>query len=175
MATRSFFIQSPEDARRHMNLLASGLKKVALAGAVGGAGCTALAVFLTNVLIIRGTQANPAPGSQETSTITVVAWSLAIAMLLFSGLYYLSGWAIEKQKPWSRYAASGTFLLKILLCVWIGRGSVAAMIVFLLIATGDFYGLWVLLSKVTGSLFSSSPISSSDTTQAPAKPANLVT
>jgi hypothetical protein len=57
-----------------------------------------------------------------------------------------------------------------LLCVWLGRGAVGAMIVFLLIAAWDFYGLWVLLSKETGQLFSSR-----ETSQVSVKPANLVT
>lgn len=166
MATRSFFIQSPEDARRHITLLASGLKKVAIAASVGGIGCTALAVLVTHFLVLRGTQSNPTPGFQETSAITLVAWSLAVGMLLFSGLYFVSGWALEKQKLWARYVAAGTFLLKILVCVWLGRGSVAAMIVFLLIASGDLYGLWVLLSKETGQLLQAEPAAD--------KPTNLV-
>jgi hypothetical protein len=44
------------------------------------------------------------------------------------------------------------------------------MIVFLLVSGWDVYGLWVLLSKETGELFSSSQVS-----QASVKPANLVT
>ena len=59
---------------------------------------------------------------------------------------------------------------KVLLCVWLGRGAVVAMIVFLLVAAWDFYGLWVLLSKETGQLFSSR-----ETSQVGVKPANLVT
>lgn len=167
MATRSFFIQRPEDARRHMDLLAKGLKKVALAGWVGGAGCTALAVMVTHFLVNRGPQNNPVPGFQETSGITFVTWFMAIGLLLFSSLYFVCGWALGKQKKWARYASAATFLSKILLCVWLGRGTVAAMIVFLLIASWDFYGLWVLLSKETAQVFQPA--------QAATKPANLVT
>jgi hypothetical protein len=44
------------------------------------------------------------------------------------------------------------------------------MIVFLVVAAWDLYGLWVLLSKETGELFTSPAPS-----QATSKPANLVT
>ena len=166
MATSSFFIQSPENARRHINLLATGLKKVAIAGCVGGVACTALAVLLIHFLVIRGTPANPVPGFKEMSGIVLVAWVMAVGMLLFSSLYYVCGWALSKQKPWARYAAAGTFLLKILLCVWLGRNSIAAMVLVLMIAGWDFYGLWVLLSKETAQLLHLAPTD--------ARPANLV-
>ena len=72
---------------------------------------------------------------------------MASALLVFSSLYYVSGWGLDHQKNWARYFATGTLLAKVLLCVWLGRSSLAAMILFLLIASWDFYGLWVLLSK----------------------------
>jgi hypothetical protein len=51
-----------------------------------------------------------------------------------------------------------------------GRGSLRAMAVFIGISGWDFYGLWVLLAKETGQLFSSPQAN-----QIAAKPANLVT
>jgi hypothetical protein len=95
---------------------------------------------------------------------------MAIALLIFSSLYFVSGWGLSCQKMWARYAAAGTFVAKVLLCMWLGRATISAMIVFLLIASWDLYGLWVLLARETGQLFSS-PQSS----QASIKPANLVT
>jgi hypothetical protein len=179
MARGSFFIQNQDAAQRHVALLAKGLKKVAIAGWVGGAGCTALAALVSHFLVTGSTASNSIPGARETSSITLVTWFLALTLLFFSSLYYLSGWSLERQKSWSRYLAAGTFLAKVLLCAWLGRGSFSAMFVFLLIASWDFYGLWVLLSKQTGQFFSS-PLSSSktsapDASQAPVKPANLVT
>jgi hypothetical protein len=169
MATGSFFIQNSEDALRHVNLLAKGLKKVALAGLVGGIGCGVMAVLLGHFLMAP-TQSNPVPGFHELSGITFVASFMSLALLVFSGLYYLAGWGLSQQKAWARYTAAATFVAKVLLCVWLGRGAVGAMIVFLLIAAWDFYGLWVLLSKETGQLFSSR-----ETSQVSVKPANLVT
>ena len=58
--------------------------------------------------------------------------------------------------------AAAMFLAKVLLCVWLGRGSIGAMIVFLIVAAWDIYGLWVLLAKESGQLFSSSQGTSSD-------------
>jgi hypothetical protein len=167
----SFLIQRREDALRHVNLLAKGLKKVALVGVVGGAGCGVMAVLLGHFLTTPASpQANPVPGFLELSGITFVATFMAIALLLFSSLYFISGWGLAKQKGWARYTAAATFMAKVLLCVWLGRASVQTMIVFLLIASLDFYGLWVLLSKETGQLFSSL-----DPSQSSVKPANLVT
>jgi hypothetical protein len=156
MASSSFFIQRQEDALRHVNLLAKGLKKVALAGWVGGAGCSALALMLTHFLVPAGPASNPVPGSHEISGVTFVTWFMATALIVFSSLYYVTGWALARQKQWARYAGAATFLSKILLCVWLGRGSVGAMAVFLLISVWDMYGLWVLLAKETGQLFASS-------------------
>lgn len=174
MASRSFFIQRHEDAVRHVDQLAKGLKKIAIAGWVAGAGCTVLALLVSHFIVTRGPQPNPVPGFQEISGITLVTWFMAIALLAFSTLYFISSWGLVRRKPWSRHAAAGTFLLKVILCVWLGRGTLAAMVVFLGIASCDLYGLWVLLSQETGQLFRS-PVQSSETTQAPAKPANLVT
>lgn len=157
MASRSFFIQTPDDARRHLDVVAKGLKKLGLAGWIGGGGCALLALLVTHYFGIHPAQADPASGPQAISGITLVTWFLAIAMLLFSTLYYVGGWALEKQKGWARYTAAATFLFKILLCVWIGRSSLASIIIFLMIASWDFYGLWVLLSKETGLLFQPAP------------------
>src|SRR5580700_1471876 len=154
MAGSSFFIQNSEDALRHVHLLAKGLKKVALAGLVGGLGCGVMAVLLSHFLATP-TQSNAVPGFHELSGITFVASFMSIALLVFSGLYFLAGWGLSQQKGWARYTAAATFVAKVLLCVWLGRGAVGAMIVFLLVAAWDFYGLWVLLSKETGQLFSS--------------------
>jgi hypothetical protein len=170
MASSSFFIQSSEDALRHVNLLAKGLKKVAIPGLVGGAGCGVMAVALGHVLVTPSPSSNALPGFHELSGITFVASFMAIALLLFSSLYFIAGWGLSHQKAWARYTAAATFIAKVVLCVWLGRGSVVAMIVFLLIAGLDLYGLWVLLSAVTGQLFSSP-----QARQANVKPANLVT
>jgi hypothetical protein len=167
----SFLIHRREDALRHLNLLAKGLRKVALVGVVGGAGCGVMAAFLGHFLVAPSSpQANAVPGFQELSGITFVAAFMATALLLFSGLYFISGWGLARQLGWARYTAAATFVAKVLLCVWLGRASVGAMIVFLLVAVLDFYGLWVLLSKETGQLFSSI-----DPSQPSVKPANLVT
>jgi hypothetical protein len=170
MARGSFFVQTPENALRHVNVLAKGLKKIAVAGWVGGTGCAVLAVFLSRFLVPPHARGNTLPGFQEMSGISLVTWFMALAMLLFSSLYFISGWGLSHQKPWARYTAAGTFVLKVILCVWLGRGSFAAMIVFLLVAGWDIYGLWVLLARETGHLFGSTPIS-----EASVKPANLVT
>jgi len=177
MAGRSFFIQHPEDAVRHVGTLAKGLKKVAVAGWIAGAGCTMLALLVSH--FIMAPSRLPKPGSQEITGVTLVAWFLALSLLLFSTLYFVAGWGLAGRKPWARNVAGGTFLLKVLLCAWLGRGSLAGMLVFLSIAGCDLYGLWVLLSNETGRLFQSpapsSEAQSSETSQAPAKPANLVT
>jgi ABC-type multidrug transport system permease subunit len=170
MASRSFFIQSSEDAQRHIALLAKGLKTVAKIALVGGAGCGVLAILLSHFLVTPHPQPNAVPGVQELSGIAFVAWFMATTMLLFACLYFVSGWGLSHRKPWARYTAAATFVAKVLLCVWLGRGSAGAMIVFLVIASGDFYGLWVLLSKETEQF-----LSSPKATQASIKPANLVT
>jgi hypothetical protein len=155
MTSGSLFIQRPESALRHVNLLAKGLRKVAIAGWVGGVGCTLLAIFVTHNFGIRNPQGSTLPGYREVDGITAVTWFMAAALLFFSTLYFIGGWGLARQKAWARYFAAATFLLKFLLCVWIGRASVPSMIIFLLIAAWDIYGLWVLLSKETGLLFSS--------------------
>jgi len=175
MATGSFsvkapFVQTREDALRHVTLLTKGLKKVAWAGLVGGSGCGVLAWLLGQFLVSPTPQPNAIPGARELSGISFVAWFMSIALLAFSILYFIAGWGLSRQKSWARYVAALVFLSKVLLCVWLGRGSIGAMIVFLFVASWDIYGLWVLLSKETGQLFSSSPAS-----QANHKPANLVT
>jgi hypothetical protein len=148
---KSPFVRTREDALRHVNLLGRGLKKVAWAGLIGGLCCGVLAVLEAHFLTSPSPQPNAILGAPELSGISFIAWFMAIALLVFSILYYTAGW-----------------------CVWLGRGSIAAMAVFLLVASWDFYGLWVLLSKETGQLFAS-PNASSNTTHASGKPANLVT
>ena len=130
------------------------LKKVALAGLVGGPAVGYWRYFWA-IFWCRPAQSNAVPGSRELSGISFVAWFMTIALLVFSALYFIAGWGLSQQKPWARYTAAATFISKVLLCVWLGRGSMGAMIVFLLVAAWDFYGLWVLLSKETGQLFSS--------------------
>jgi len=150
MASRSFFIQRPEDARRHVALLAKGLQKVAMVGFVAGIGCGAIALLLTRVLAAPHLQPNPTPGFREVAGMIFVTWFMTIALLVFSALYFVAGWGLSHQKDWARYTAAGTFLLKVLLCIWLGRGTATAMVVFLVIASWDLYGLWVLLSRETG-------------------------
>ena len=170
MASRSFFIQRPEDALRHVNMLAKGLKKAAIVGWAVGAVFTAIAIFLGHFLKPPTPNPRAIPGFREMSEITFVAWFMAIALLVFSSLYFISGRGLSQQKDWGRYVGTATFALKMLLCLWLGRASVPAMIVFLGIASWDFYGLWVLLAKETGQLLSL-PEASQDSV----KPANLVT
>lgn len=167
MASSSFFVQTPENALRHVNLLAKGLKKVAIAGLIGGAACGVMAVMLSHLLMIQP-QPNPVPGFHETAGVTFVATFLATGLIVFSGLYFLAGWGLSHRKSWARYTAAATFLAKLLLCVWLGRGSLGTMVLFLMVAGWDIYGLWVLLSKETGQLFASPQ-------SLPAEPANLVT
>jgi len=170
MAGRTFFLQHPDDARRHVDLLARGLKKIAYLGWTAGAGCAALAYLVGHFMVTRSTEPNSLPGFQEISGITFVTLFMAIALLAYSTLYFVSGRGLAQQKPWARYLASGTFLTKVLLCVWLGRGSIRAMVVFLVIAVWDFYGLWVLLSSAAGQLFAAP-----ESAQAGVKPANLAT
>ena len=155
----SFFVQTPEDARRHVNLLATSLKKVAFAGLIGGAGCGALAVLLGHFLVPPSVQSTAIPGTRELSGISFVTWFMTFGLLGFSALYFISGWGLSQQKHWARYTAAGTFIFKVLLCVWLGRGSIGAMVVFLMVAGWDVYGLWVLLSKGTAEVFSSPKVS----------------
>jgi hypothetical protein len=170
MAGLSFFIRSPEDAQHHLTQLLKILKSVAIGALVGGAGCGVMALLLGLVLAGPSAKSSAVPGPQLLSGISFIAWFIAAAMVLFSGLYFVAGWGLSHRKPWARYTAAAIFLAKLLLCVWLGRVSVGTMIVFLSIAGLDFYGLWVLLSKETEQL-----LSSPKTTQASIKPANLVT
>jgi hypothetical protein len=163
MAGSSFFVQTPEAALRHVNLLAKGLKKVAWAGLAGGVGCSALAALVSHLLVTSSPQPITTPGFREMSGITFVTWFMALALLGFSTLYLIAGWGLSNQNPWARYMAAAVFLAKVLLCVWLGRGSLGAMIVFLTVAVWDIYGLWVLLAKESGQLFTSSPGTSSET------------
>jgi len=164
------FVQNREDARRHLDLLVKGLRKVAWAGLAGGAGCGVLAILVAHFLVTPGPQSSAIPGARELSGISFVAWFMTLALLAFSTLYLIAARGLSRQKPWARYMAAAVFLAKVLLCVWLGRGSIGAMIVFLVVAAWDLYGLWVLLSKETGELFTSPAPS-----QATVKPANLVT
>lgn len=173
MVARSFFIQRPEDAARHINTLATGLRKFAISGWISGAACTALALFVSRYFTGFMVRAGAASGSHQMSGIAVIAWAMAIALLGFSTLYFIAGWGLAQRKPWSRYTAAGTFLLKTLLCIWVGLSSPAAMIIFLLLAAWDLYGLWVLMSKETGQLLT--PSRATPTSVEPVNPANLAT
>lgn len=173
MDARSLFIQHPEDAARHVNTLATGLRKFAISGWISGAACTALALFVSHYFTGFMVRSGAAFGSHEMSGIAVIAWAMAIALLVFSTLYFVAGWGLAQKKPWSRYAAAGTFLLKTLLCIWVGLSSPAAMVIFLLLAGWDLYGLWVLMAKETGQLLSPAPPTPASVK--PVKPANLAT
>lgn len=173
MDARSIFIQRPEDAARHINTLAAGLRRFAISGWISGAACMALALFVSHYLTGFMVTPGAAPGSRPPSGITFLAWAMAIALLVFSTLYFIAGWGLAQKKPWSRYAAAGIFLLKTLLCIWVGLSSAAAMIVFLLLAGWDMYGLWVLMAKETGQLLSA-PATARASVK-PVKPANLAT
>ncbi|MGA2882182.1 MAG: hypothetical protein ABSG13_24790 [Bryobacteraceae bacterium] len=174
MARGSFFVQTQEDALRHVNLLAKGLEKVAIAGMIGGAACGVMAVLLGRLLVTEP-QSNTVPGFHEISGVTFVAAFMATGLIVFSGLYFLAGWGLSHRRSWARDTAAATFLAKLLLCVWLGRSSLGAMVLFLMVAAWDIYGLWVLLSKETGQLFTSSQTSSPQISQSSDKPANLVT
>ncbi len=170
MGSGSFFINSHQDAVRHVATLAKGLRKGSIASLISGTGCSAVAVILSRVLLVTSKPATSTPGVQETSGVVFVAWFLALALIAYSVLYFISGWGLGHQKAWGRYVGALTFLSKVLLCVWLGRSSLAAMVIFLVVAAWDIYGLWVLLSKQTGQLFSSPEAS-----HVSVKPANLVT
>lgn len=172
MDARSLFIQRPEDAARHVNALATGLRKFAISGWISGAACTAMALFISHYF--TGLITRPgAAGSREANPMAFLAWAVAIALLGFSTLYFVAGWGLAQKKPWSRYAAAGTFLLKTLLCIWVGLSSPAAMVIFLLLAGWDLYGLWVLMSKEAGQLLASP--SAAPASVKPVNPANLAT
>ena len=156
---QTHLIQTHEDALRHIDLLTKGLKKLAWAGLAGGTGCGVLALLVGHFLAPHNAQSAAIPGTRELTGVLLVAWFMATALLGFSILYLIAAWGLSHQKSWARYAAAGVFLAKVLLCVWLGRGSIAAMMVFLLFASWDLYGLWVLLSKQTGHLFTSSQVS----------------
>lgn len=174
MDTRSFFVRRPEDALRHLKLLSDGLNKLALAGWITGGCCTLLAL-LVNHFLSPTPLPNAPPGSQEMSGIVRIIWFMAIAMLVFSSLYFIAGRGLAERKNWARNTGAATFLLKVLLCVWLGRGTPGAMLVFLTLCTWDLYGLWVLMAKETGLLFTATATTAGDAEHTSAKPANLVT
>jgi hypothetical protein len=153
MDSHNFFIHTPENALRHVDMLANGLAKVAILGWCGAAACSALAIFFHRLLAPSSLQTNAAPGWQQTSDVSLNAWFLAIGLFLFSSLYFVTARGLRQKKPWARYMGAAAFLLKILLCLWLGRSSVVAIVFFLSVASWDFYGLWVLLAKETGQLF----------------------
>jgi len=155
MAGGSFFIQRPEAAVRHLEILTQGLKKVALAGFVSGGGCVVLALLVGRSLGAYNVHASDNPGGMAISGMSLVIWFMALALIVFSSLYLIVSWGLARRTTWSRHAASIVFVLKVLLCVWLGRTSPGVMFIFLLISTFDLYGLWVLLSKETGQLFAS--------------------
>jgi len=167
---RSLFVQSPDDALRHVNLLAKGLKQAAIAGSAGAAACGALGFMLNRFTLVHQSGSSVVLPVHEISRIVLAAWTLAIAMLVFSTLYFIAGWGLSRQKEWSRFAAAATFLLKIVLCGWFGHTSLRAALFFLLIAAWDIYGLWVLLAKETGQL-----LISPEPGRTAVKPANLAT
>jgi hypothetical protein len=155
MDSGSFFIQTPGDARRHVEQLTNGLKKVAFVSLVGGLSCSALAIFFSRFLAPAGPQPRAGSGLNQNSGVAFAAWCIAIALLAMAGLYLVASWGLGRRKSWARYTAAATFSVKVLLCLWLGRAGVGAMIMFLFLASWDFYGLWVLLAKETGQLFAS--------------------
>jgi len=155
MVSGSFFIQRREDAVRHLQILSQGLKKVAQAGLVSGAGCVVLALLVGRSLGAYNVHAEDNPGGLAVSGMSLVIWLMAIALIGFSALYLIAGWGLSRRTKWARYTASIVFILKVLLCLWLGRTSLGVMFIFLLISTFDLYGLWVLLSKETEQLFTS--------------------
>jgi hypothetical protein len=178
MAASTFFLQRPrlhpDDARRHLGLLVRGLKNIAYVGWSSAAGCTFLALLIGRFLFTRPTQPGTVSDFQGLSAIVFVAWFMAIAMLVFSTLYFVSGFGLARQKTWAHYMASVTFMTKILLCLALGRISIRAMLVFLVISSWDFYGLWVSLSAPVAQLFSRQVEGIPESTQAEAKPVNLI-
>jgi hypothetical protein len=166
MDSPEFFIYRPEAARRHLDLLVKALRQVAIVGWVGGAVYTILALLVSRFLGFSSFHPDNAPGSMALSGITMTTWSIAIALLLFSTLYHIAGRGLAEQQSWARYLAAITFLVKVLLCVWLGHHSVIGMIIFLGIAGLDFYGLWVLMSAETARLFVSAGEGPGQTNQA---------
>jgi hypothetical protein len=155
MDSSTFFIQRPETARRHLDLLVKALRQVAIVGWIGGAVYTIMALLVIRFLGFTSFHPSSMPGSRELSGMTFIASSIAIGLLLFSTLYYVASRGLAQQKVWARYLAAITFLIKALICVWLGRHSILGMVIFLGIGALDFYGLWVLLSAETARLFNS--------------------
>jgi hypothetical protein len=155
MDSSAFFIQRPQTARRHLDLLVKALRQIAIVGWIGGGAYTLLALFVSRFLGLNSFHPDGKPGSMELSGMTFITWFIAIGLLLFSTLYYVAGRGLSQQKAWARYLAAITFLIKALICVWLGRHSILGMVIFLGIAALDFYGLWVLLSNETARLFTS--------------------
>jgi hypothetical protein len=164
MAQGSFFVQSREDALRHLNLLTQGLKRLAIPGLISGLGCGLMGLLLRRFLTFSPS------GASGDGGFTSIAWFLATVLVVVSIIYLILAWALARHNRWARYAAASTFALKILLCVWLGLASFSTLLILLLFSSIDVYGLWVLLSQETGLLFSSPEAS-----QASGKPANLVT
>jgi hypothetical protein len=164
MTSGSFLVQTPlfiqrrEDAVRHVNALAKGLKQVGMVGVASGAVCGVMAVLLGRVLNTQP-HSSSVPGSHGMSGFTLVAVIMATALIVLSCLYLVAGWGLSLQKSWARYTAAATFTLKLVLCLWLGHVSIGAMVIFLMVSAWDIYGLWVLLSKQTGQLFSSPQVS----------------
>ncbi len=169
LVVRSLVLQTQDDALRHLNVLTQALKKVALAGLVGGIGCGVIASLLQRSLGNNSPQGTNSPGLPELSGITAVAGFIAVALIVFSIAYLIASWGLSRRQIWARYAAAAVFVFKVLLCVWLGRASLGSMIVFAMIASLDLYGLWVLLANEAGQLFSAAA-----TSHAGSKPANLV-
>lgn len=164
MARETFSIQNPADALRHLQILTQGLKRIAIPGMISGVGCAVIAVLLGRFL------GSNRPGSSDGFGLTPIAWFLAAALIVISSLYLVIAWGLAHHVKWARHAAAIVFILKIALCFWFGLASLSALVILLLFSSVDIYGLWVLLSKETGQLFSSPHAS-----QASPKPANLVT
>ena len=143
------FVQSPEDARRHLEQLIAGLKKAGIGGLALSAVCTALAMFLTR--LVSPTAATS--GLNGVGSVALVAWWMAGALAFFSVMYIVSSYGLANRKGWARYFAAGAFALKIVLCLWLGRASLAASLLLLSMVILDVYGLWILLGKETGALF----------------------
>ena len=89
-----------------------------------------MGMLLARSMIFNTPDASGSPGFHEMSGIASIAWFMAGALIVFSILYLVAGAGLSRQKPWARYTAGSTFVVKVVLCVWLGHASVGSLLVF---------------------------------------------
>lgn len=157
MDSDSFFIQRPADARLHLGRLTAGLKRLAVVGLVVAGCCGLIAILLGWQFLDLTYRPHPNDGLGILGIfgLAFLAGAATVVLVGFSALYLVLSWSLARRWKWSRYAGRVIFSLKILLSVFLGLSSPQTMIAFLVVASWDLYGLWVMLSKGTEQLFTS--------------------